>query len=173
MHHVHLMHYIFGIHLIHFIHTMLLRTSFALITHTFWRAPLFFLQQLFTSFFSNQAKESRFLFFEIITKPGLPNLIGSQAMQKPSFLVSFFWQNSILEGEIGFFLSFWQQNVLQLSNYWANVKMNPIFVISVKQCIQLMFPSEKTKNRRKSTYYSSENFAILDKSWISFKIQLS
>jgi len=36
-----------------------------------------------------------------------------------------------------------------------------------------MFPSEKFKNRRKSTYYSSENFSILSKSWISFKIQLS
>jgi hypothetical protein len=46
-------------------------------------------------------------------------------------------------------------------------------VFPVKQCIQLMFPFEKFKNRRKSTYYSSENFSILTKSWISFKIQLS
>ena len=51
--------------------------------------------------------------------------------------------------------------------------MNLILVISVKQCIQLMFPVKKFKNRRKSTYYSSENFSILSKSWISFKIQLS
>ena len=169
MHHVHLMHYIFGIHLIHFIHTMLLRTSFALITHTFWRAPLFFLQQLFTSFFSNQAKESRFLFFEIITKPGLPNLIGSQAMQKPSFLVSFFGKTQYWREKSAFFCLFDSKMCYNS----ATTEPNPIFVISVKQCIQLMFPSEKTKNRRKSTYYSSENFAILDKSWISFKIQLS
>ena len=51
--------------------------------------------------------------------------------------------------------------------------MNPIIVIPVKPCIQLMFPFKKFKNRRKSTYYSSENFSILTKSWISFKIQLS
>ena len=36
-----------------------------------------------------------------------------------------------------------------------------------------MLSFEKFKNRRKSTYYSSENFSILTKSWISFKIQLS
>ena len=70
-------------------------------------------------------------------------------------------------------MPFWQQNVLQLSNYRANVKMNPIFVFPVEQCIQLMFQFEKFKNRRKSTYYSSENFSILTKSWISFKTQLS
>ena len=57
------MHCILGIHLIHFIHTMLLRTSFALITHTLWRAPLFFCNSLSPVFWiSNQAKESRFLF---------------------------------------------------------------------------------------------------------------
>jgi len=66
-------------------------------------------------------------------------------------------------------MPFWQQNVLQLSNYWANVKMNPIFVFPVKQCIQLMFPFEKFKNRRKSTYYSSENFSIFTKSWSLLK----
>jgi hypothetical protein len=51
--------------------------------------------------------------------------------------------------------------------------MKPIFVFPVKQYIQLTFQFEKFKNRRKSTYYSSENFSILTKSWISFKIQLS
>ena len=51
--------------------------------------------------------------------------------------------------------------------------MNPIFVFLAKQCIQLMFQFEKFKNRRKSTYYSSENFSILTKSWISFRTQLS
>ena len=66
MHPVHLMHRIFDIHLIHFIHTILLGTSFALITHTSWRALLFFrngFSQVFeVTFYSNQAKESRFLF---------------------------------------------------------------------------------------------------------------
>ena len=47
--------------------------------------------------------------------------------------------------------------------------MNPIFVFPVKQCIQLMFPFEKFKNRRKSTYYSSENFSIFTKSWSLLK----
>ena len=87
--------------------------------------------------------------------------------------MNYFDQNSTLEGEISNFLFFRPQNRLQLSTYWLNVKKNPIFGILVKQCIQLMFPFEKFKNRRKSTYYSSEKFCFLAMSWISFLIQLS
>jgi hypothetical protein len=38
--------------------------------------------------------------------------------------VVYFDQYSILQGEIGIFLFFRQQIMLQLSNYWANVKKN-------------------------------------------------
>ena len=43
----------------------------------------------------------------------------------------------------------------------------------MKQCIQLTFPFEKFKNWQKSTYYSSEKFWFLARTWISFWIHLS
>ena len=87
--------------------------------------------------------------------------------------VNYFDQNSTLEEEISNFLFFRPQNRLQLSNYWPNVKKNPIFGIPMKQCIQLTFPFEKFKNWQKSTYYSSEKFWFLARTWISFWIHLS